>query len=533
MKNKKNAVWDNHIFKGIVLPLIIIGAATVLFAAAYVLMSKNIYYWSTAESWNIAIKIAQGAYSPNLLKEVYLSILSLDVNYLCSLPSALFIKLFGESRLVYILSLVICYVIPSYICIFFLARKIGKSPVVTLVLTLMFLPSIMYMALMGFAEIGGILPGIICMYLYLGNTNKGIRPLRYIVIGFLLTLMILWSNIYIFFATAFVTAMLSDSIISRKQIISPIISLCCVVAIISIFFRSYITTRIINLYGNISVDLNISTNLKFFFRYFGLIFILGIAAHSIWIALKENSDGILFLWMHTVLCFIMLMTTRMHGQLHILLYIPSFAALCVICIKHINNFRLLIITAILALVQFVSVFIPRTQPASVDSIKGYAPFSSFSLSPKSRSSATDILTLKNTLDNIVKDGEYLGVLAYSDIMNPDLLNNAQISLNASSAKRNYVAFTIPYFDSDTTDIAPLCNADYMLVGTPLQTNSDNQKILSCAVDSFINWTDIARSYVEMYEYKTFIDGVEFKLFKRTRNATDFEKREFILKLRNN
>ena len=58
MKNKKNAVWDNHIFKGIVLPLIIIGAATVLFAAAYVLLSKNIYYWSTAESWNIAIKIA-------------------------------------------------------------------------------------------------------------------------------------------------------------------------------------------------------------------------------------------------------------------------------------------------------------------------------------------------------------------------------------------------------------------------------------------------------------------------------------------
>jgi len=533
MKKEKNTFFDTDIFKSSVIPLIIIGIITIVFTVAYVLMSKNIYYWSTGESWNIAIKIAQGAYYPNLFKEVYHSILSLDVNYLCSLPSAIFIKLFGESRLVYILSLVICYVIPSYICIFMLIKKIGKAPIVTFAMTLLFVPSIMYMALMGFAEIGGILPGMICMYLYLANTSKRICSIRYIIIGLLLTLMILWSNIYIFFATAFVTAMLSDSIIARKRIISPIISLCCLVGIISIFFRIYITTRIINLYGNISIDLNIWTNLKFFFRYFGLIFILGISAHSIWIAIKENSNGIVFLWIQTILCFIMLVATRMHGQLHILLYIPSIVALCVICIKNINNFRLLIITVILALAQCISVFIPKTQPASIEDINGFAPFSSFSLIPKSRSSSSDILNLKNKLDDIVHEGEYLGVLAYSDIMNPDLLNNVQISLNASSAKRNYIAFTIPYFDSDTVNISPLCNANYMLVGTPLQSNAENQKILSCAVDSFINWTDIARSYTEMYEYKTFIDGVEFKLFKRVRNATDFEKSEFILKLRNN
>lgn len=509
---------------------LIIYAVINIICASYVLLSKNFYYWSTAESWNIAIKIAQGAFYPNLWGEIYKSILSLEVNYLSALPSALFVLIFGQSRLVYILSLANFYAAPIFILIYFMSKKIGKAPLVTLAMLFLTLPPIMYMVFMGFAEIGGVLIGLSCMYIYLCNNSNS--SLKYIIIGVLLTFAIIWSHAFIFFTAAFVASMIIESIIVKKSPQKAIITLSVIILILSLFFREYILTRIMTLYGGTSQSLNVLANIKYLLRYIGLILLIALIIQSFKSFKNGFKDNIIFLWSNIIVCFIALITTRTHGQLHILPYLPAVIVLCIISIKHIYNMRDLVIASILSLSQIISVSIPRMQPTSVNDIKTYSLLPTFTIAAKSRSDYKDILKLKRKLDAIVWNGEYLGVLAYSDKLNPDLLNNSEISANHFSSRRDYIAFTIPYFDSEIPDISPLCNANYMLVATPLQSISDNQKILSSAAESFENNSDIAKAYELVENFTQNIDNIEVKLYKRVRTPSEYEKQKFLNKLAN-
>ena len=500
-----------------------------LVSIIYVFGSTDIYYWSTAESWNVAIKIAQGAYRPNLWGEVYNSIINLDFNFLSALPCALFIKIFGPSRLVYILSLANCYLVSMYISIYFLAKKIGKAPVVTMFLTLFAIPAVFYMMIRGFSEISGLFICIICINLYFNDDKKG-EIIRGIVIGILLSVVVLISNVYIFFSISFITAMLAQSIIFKKKFRKSILTLCTFVLILLVFFGRYLTGRITSLYGDASFDFNFILNTKFIVRYFGLIFILVLIASSVYISFTQKEKKTVFLWIQLVISYIMLTATRMHGQLHILLYLPSIIALFIICVRYIKKENILVLLIALSLLQTVSPFIARTQPKSVEEIKYYSIFPSFSMRYEKRQSSNDILALKRVLDNAVGKGEYLGVLSYSNLMNADLLNNVEISLNKHQYRRDYIAFTIPCFDSIVPDISPLCNANYMLVPTTPQIISDNQKILETATQSFLEWKNIARAYEELYDYETYINGVTFKLFKRIRDVNEIEKRDFMQEL---
>ncbi len=504
---------------------IIINLVTII----YECNSTDICYWSTAESWNVAIKIAGGAYRPNLWGEVYNSIINLDFNFLSALPCALFIKIFGASRLVYILSLANCYLVSAYVAIYFLAKKIGKAPVVTMFLTLFTIPAVFYMMLRGFSEIGGLFICIICINLYFDN-NKKRDVLNGVITGLLLALAVLISNVYIFFSVSFITAMIAQSIILKKSFRKSIFALFAFVLILLVFFGKYITGRITSLYGDASFDFNFIINTKFIVRYFGLIFILALIAASIYVTVAKKEQKTIFLWIQLVVCYIMLTATRTHGQLHILLYLPSVIALFVICVRYIEKEKILLSLMALALLQTLSPFIARTQPTSVEEIKYYSLLPSFSMRQSDRADSGDIFTLKRTLDNVVGEEEYLGVLSYSDTMNADLLNNVELSLNEHQYRRDYIAFTIPCFDSIVPDISPLCNANYMLVPTTPQIISDNQKILETATQSFLEWKNIARAYEELYDYETYINGVTFKLFKRIRDVNEIEKREFMQEL---
>ncbi len=503
-----------------------------LVSVIYVCNSTGIYYWSTAESWNVAIKIAQGAYRTNLWGEVYNSIINLDFNFLSALPCALFIKIFGSSRLVYILSLANCYLISAYASIYFLAKKIGKAPIVTMFLTLFAIPAMFYMMIRGFSEIGGLFICIICINLYFDDNKRG-EVIRGIAIGILTALVVLISNVYIFFSISFITAMIAQSIIFKQRFRKSVLALCTFALILLVFFGRYITGRITSLYGDASFNFNFILNTKFIVRYFGLVFMVAIIASSVYIFFKEKEKRMAFLWIQLAVCYIMLTATRMHGQLHILLYLPSIIALFVICVRYIKKEKVLVWLMILALLQTVSPFVARTQPTSVEEIKYYSLFPSFSMRYEKRDSSGDVLTLKRLLDDAVGEGEYLGVLSYSDIMNAELLNNVEISLNKHQYRRDYIAFTIPCFDSIIPDISPLCKANYMLVPTTVQTISDNQKILETATESFLGWRNIARAYEELYDYEMNIDGVDFKLFKRIRDVNETEKREFMQELNEN
>ena len=500
-----------------------------LLAVIYISQSHDIYYWSNADYWSMARNIASGGLGDGLWRTIYNSVVNNEFNYIPALPSALFARLFGQSRMVFILSLVNYYLLPANIIIYLLAKKLGKAPLISTLIVIFTMPITVYLTLNGFTEMGGLVISLLCFYLYFNNNKK---LWRYILIGVLLAALMIWNNWFIFFGVSFITAMIADAIIFRKQRWQmSLVTLLSMVVVVALFFQGFLFKRLISTYGNGAFDFQPMTNLKLITRYFGLIALVLLAINSIIIAIRHKEKRTFFVWMQILVCYITFTATQTHGQGHLLMYVPGLAVLAILSVKYIRKEQVLLGIIALALVHTVNIFIPRAQPQSIAEIKRLALVPDFSMRPHTRDSAYDILTLKTTLDNIIPEGEYLGVLSYSDILNSEMLKNAEPSLNIKQYRVNYIANTIPYFDVPDVDISPLCNANYMLVVFPAQTVRADQRILETAVDSFASWSDIACAYEEMYEYETVIDGASVKLFHRIREVTDFEEAQFRHKLK--
>ena len=502
-----------------------------LLAALYVSLCREIFYWSSADYWSMARRIAAGELDGRLWSTVYDSVLNSEFNYIPSLISSVFIRLFGETRLVFILSLVICYLFPSYILVYFTAKKIGKAPLVTTLISIFTMPVTIYLTFSGFTEIGGFLICTACFFLYFTKDGREPGLVRMIIIGLLLAALMLWNNWYLFFSVSFITAMIAESIIFRRKWYMRLVPLAVMIAAVSVFFEGFMFQRLLASYGGGEISFRVFDNLKLVTRYLGLIFLAGLAASSVFIGIKYKERRQVFVWLQLAVCYAAFTATRTHGQGHLLMYVPGLTVLLILTVKYIHREQTLIALCVLALIHSVNIFIPREQPKSVSEIRTLAPFPNFSMLPVTRDSAYDILSLKTTLDSVVPEGQYLGVLSYSDILNSEMLKNAEPSLGVEQQRVGYIANTIPYFDVDSGNIEPLCNANYMLVAYPAQLVRDDQNVLSAAVDSFEYWTDIASAYEEMYEYETVIDDVTVKLYRRVRNVTEFEKAAFVNKLR--
>ena len=525
-ESKELKPWQRN-----VIVFAIIAVVLNLLAIIYVSSCRSIYFWSSADYWSMARKIANGELGTNVWSTVYHSIINDEFNYLPSMLPALFVKLFGESRMVFILSLVNCYLLPADIIIYLLARRLGKAPLITTLIVLFTMPLMLYLTLNGFTEMGGFTLSLMAFYLYFRKNNKSLSVWHYIAIGIVLTVLMLWNNWFLFFSVSFITAMVTDAILFRKRPYMCLITLAVVIAIMALGFEGFMFKRLVLAYSVGSFNFEFALNIKLITRYIGLIFIILMAVCSVSIIRKKDNRPV-FMWIQMFVCYITFTATRTHGQGHLLMYAPAFIMLLILTVKHITTEKLLLGIVSLSIIHSVSVIIPRSQPNNINEIKYTALVPSFSIKPAVRDSAYDILALKSKLDNRIPYGKYLGVLAYSDIINSEILKNAEPSLNIKQYRSDYIANTIPYFDLPDTNLAPLCNASYMLVALPAQYVRDDQKVLLSAVNSFENWTDIACAYKELYEYETVIDGVTLKLFERTRDVTQQELAQFTNKLRN-
>ena len=86
----------------------VVWAVLNILAIIYITKSNYIYFWDDSTYWDIARKIASGAFSEGgFWHNVYNSVAEQDYNYIAGLPSALIVKIFGESRLAYVLSIYI------------------------------------------------------------------------------------------------------------------------------------------------------------------------------------------------------------------------------------------------------------------------------------------------------------------------------------------------------------------------------------------------------------------------------------------
>ncbi len=495
----------------------------------YIAKSKTIYYWDDANYWTTAREIANGKLAGHLWRSVYESIGNMNYNYVAGLISALFARLFGGSRLVFALSCVLMYLVPSVAMIYALAKKLGARPYFTVSAVMLLCPVITRLAFLGFVDMGGMFMCLVCYCLYFTKEGQKQSVIKSVIIGALLVLMMVWRRYYAFFAVSFVTAMIADAILFKKKWYCAAAVILTSAALIVFCFRDFLVNILIFDYGTAysGYKYAVSTDFKLITRYFGIIFLALLAAASVYMGVKKKEYRPVILWLQIISCAAMFMATQTHGQQHLLLYLPSVIMLIILSIKHLETKTQTALVCVIALINTVNVCIPRIQPENITEISHYALAPDFSVYSEKRDDTAEILALKRKLDTLVEDGGEMGVMASSLTFNDDILRNVEISLNAAEGRTDYIK-ALPMVDSRDTDLSLMYTVGYMLVAYPAQTHlaGGRQTIITEGVNSFMYMTDFASAYEEVSGGEARIGDITVKLYRRTREVTDEEKKRF-------
>lgn len=508
---------------------------SLILAILYVAMSKTVYFWDNSTYWDIGRTLAEKPLNFTFFKEIYNSIGTSDYNYFVAVSVALWMKIFGITRISYICAIVIFYLIPSEIVIYFMGKKISKAPRFAFVITLLSIPALWYITCIGFIDVAGVFLGLLCYYLYMTDTLNNKPYIKSIAIGVLLVMMMITRRYFAFFAVSFLTVMAIDTILIKHNIKQLATVILTVGLVLLVLFYPFFKNILLKDYGTLysSYKYSIWTDLKLITRYFGTVFIVVIFALTIRGSIKRRELNPIFAILQILVCGAMFMSTQTHGQQHLFLYIPALTVLVMYAVNYTDKKGILVLMCAVALINTLSPFSGRVQPQNIQEIKSVALFPTYSVKPQKRDDINILLGIKTTLDKKIPEGKKCGVLASSFTINSSILTNVVPSLNMREDRTDSYIVGLPEVDSrDWWRLNEIYECDYILAAIPAQTHlaPNEQTIITEAVKSFTEGTDIAQSYSQLRDFKVKINDIEIRLYKRISPVTETAKKEYEMKL---
>ena len=515
------------------LPYILVGTVCFLLlfmGIMYTGRCSEIYFWDDATYWEMGRSVVSGALKGDFLHKVYESIGTSDYNYLAALPSALWMWIFGTSRLSYVIGLFVMYIIPSSIVTYRLAAKLSKAPWASYLAAAFVLPATLYLAGLGFVDVGGYLIALVCYNLYYtGNEKCGM--LRYVGIGVMLILMMLFRRYFAFFAISFITAMIIDCILFHRKWSGLIVTGITAALVILIGFMPFLTGILLKDYGTLysGYKFDLMVDIRFIARYFGALFIIVLFAVPFAAAIKKKDYRPIFPWVQLIVCGATFIATQTHSQQHLLMYIPALTVLSVFLINCISKRWMLGLVVLLVIVNAISPYIDREQPSNIQEINNIAMIPSFSMKPTVRADAASVVAVKRKLDSVIPEGAECGVLASSFVINDSILRNAEPSLGIKINREPDYIRGLPEVDSrDGGRLHEIYSAEYILIAVPAQTHlaPGAQTIVDEAVASFVNGTDISQVFEQVENFNEHIGDIELRLYHRIADMDAIRQTQF-------
>lgn len=516
--------------------LVVLNALSVI----YTKNSSTIYFWDNAGYWENAQNLTE--YSQNgivaVLSGVYESILSADYNNLVALPFVPIFKLFGSSRLVFILTIVNLYLFPLLLLIYGIARSISKRALVAALCVICSLPMLFYLSVLGFVDVAGTFFALAAVFLclYTGDSKKQSFG-RYVFAGCFLAIALLLRRWYVFFALSLLLSQLVTDIIFRKTAAPFLWTAGSFAALLLFFFQPMVSRILLANYAAAysSYSMDIQTDFMLLFRYFG-IFTLALSLLSFFLCLRKKRlrHNAVFVLLQAVSCFALFTFIQTHGQQHLLLYIPALVLALItffsLFLEYASRHKPVLAAVVLtALLPLLSPFLPREQPSSISEIRTAAVLPSFSYSPPTRADAGEVVRLVRYLDEAVGEkGKTVGVLASSFILNDDILKKSEASLSlprTSDVPRDYI-LTLPAVDSRDSFPGALFDCDYLLVANPVQLHlgEENQKVVAIPAEEVLNARGFGAAFSPTGEVFLLGDGsISVRLYERTREVTPDER----------
>ncbi len=451
-----------------------------IFAIIYTLNSEIVYYWDNAGYWDIAKNLSE--FNSGFFMGVISSVQFSDYNELIALPIALIMRVFGDNRLVFVLAIVNLYLLPSYAILF----QIAKNHLLIALLS----PAVLFLALTGFVDVGSLLIATFCIYFVNADI---LAKKRYFAIGIFSVLTFVLRRYYMFYAFAFLAAVFCVEWVlkpsNRKSLwvlfVTPL-------STAFYFMQPFVLENVFltNL-GNryIAYQLGLMTDVYFFIRYFGLLWLI-LAVVATVIAIKKRNVLSIICGVTFLICFVLFTSVQTHGQQHLLMYFPLFFVLISEFSDFFKSKKVQISLLTLALFTTLNVFVPRVQPQRIEDVRGFHPLPTFSLLPQSRDDIDELVALHKFVDSLSSENQISDVVLLSSSLqlNVSTMQHLYRSLNMPTPEIQSNWLIIPEIDERDTFESPIFNADYILVATPLQLHREpeHQDVVSEPYEQLMN-----------------------------------------------
>ena len=529
--------------------LILLTVAIASFTSIYVASERTIYWWDFVGYNNAADNLANlFRESPERAIDDFIGSLSLQKNYLVTLPSVLFIYLFGDSRLAYILGLNLIYFLPFSLLLGAIATKlISVNPRqvfwTTVGLTLL-IPIAWSPTLRGYPDNGAALFLQLAVLIYLQNTRLK-HWLQIPIIGLLLGTSILLRRPFAYGAIAFLAAISTQALIDFlpslktgkadfKRLLNIGIKIGLIALtfflIILIFARGFIENSLTEDYKTLYAAWSLSVT-DIFWRYlcfYGLgtwlIVALGFTLGTMTGLLVPNTT--IFLTLFGIFTSIQWLIMLRYGNIHYSIHFTPYVVLGLaaffwtVCYFPGGKKRAIALT-IASLYLLINLIFGLTPLGKFNNI--FRPIFATNFAPLIRSDYDEVLRLADFLSKLAPNRELVFIAAASNHFNANVIRNANRILNPDEAWRLF-ALSKPHIDSrDTYPLPELLQAKYVAIARPFQkVNLSDEQVLRPGEQDLVktiydafndNWL-IASDFAKLPEEFKLDQGIVVNFYRR-------------------
>ena len=543
MPTSQGALWVRC--RSILLPALVVVAVLDVYALWFLGVEQTLYHADQVTYWSYSQHLAQVLVVDPVaaIQAVVHSVASSDVNLLPALPIACVMAVFGDSRLVYLLSVINIYGAAMVVMLVVALRKFGLenaswvAPLVFLLAAGIWRP-----IFIGYLGIGGVALALGVLALSIPFLSSRVTTRSMVLAGVLLALLVLFRRWWGIWAVAFcivvLLAALWELVSTRTQSLKKIrevvagpavLGLTAVVTLI-VLAAPIVVQRLTTDYADRFAAYSLGgasqrvAAVVGHFGFLGLLLIVGCTGYLLSKPTLRRSAVALVLLL--VLTYTVMVSIQDHSPQHWYLYDPSILLLVGLALgrlgEELPRRRRAAIWALLVVVGLVttaSVFVPGF---AFGGRTGLLP--SDRLHPRVRGDLAEIDRLLTFLDHRYENGTArIYILASSELLSDQVLAFSNLSLGTEHPS---VRGILGSAHVDRRDGFPrgLLVADAAIVTDPIQVHlrSDEQRVIVEPARSFLEGTDIAHAFQELPESFLLDNDVKVRIFERVRLNTPEE-----------
>ncbi|MGB7712212.1 MAG: hypothetical protein WBL95_22210 [Microcoleus sp.] len=548
MNHIQNKLYSKIAINGTLLLLLFV--ITIAVSSIYVSSEHTFYWWDYAGYNSATVSIANlFRESPDQAIHEVIESLAKEKNLLISLPLVPFILLFGDSRLSYILSVSLIYVVPFRLLLGAISAKLipvyPRLVFWSTVLLSLFIPMSWIPTLRGYLDTGGCLFVGLAILVYLQDVK-----LKYwwqiLLIGFSLAVAILWRRHFAYSAIAFFGAAIFQYLIEFvaeykaikntawinllksgvKLSVIAATSLAVLMLVAGDFTRSAVTVDYRNLYAAWSLPVNHILTRYADFYGLGTWLLVAIGFSAGILTRMLVSEATIFVSLFGILSLIEWLLVLRYGYLHYTIHITPIALLGLsaffwtswLKLKGKIRYLMLGVAGLYLIVNAVLGLIPVKFSLSRLFVANFPPLV--------RSDYGEVVKLVEFLRKIAPNQEPIYIAGASNNFNANILKQANRKLNPPEGWWKLNTIGRPQIDSrDTYPLPELLMSQYVVVATPFQQvllsdeqvlRPGEQDVVKVVYDAFTQNWEISRDFQLLPEQFQLENGVIVRVYRRMR-----------------